>query len=337
MEQLGVSSSLTSGVGTVPEEIGSTRCTCTETSSCCSSQGCLYTISGESHKFYPISQRLTVKLQSRDPYGQCLTALSPDTLLNTRMALWALLSLLKLCFQVRVLPLLPHPKKTTFWFHPSGGATLVLSNVNNSSDVHHLKLKKHNFSQTSSKKKSAKPSKIACPQCGVRVLEKGINRHISVVHDKITTQCPQCNKTVGYTQLNEHIRTVHDNETAQCPECNKILKYSSLKTHISRVHGKKKAQCLLCNKTVSRLGQHIRHVHDKEKVKCPHCNKTLSFTSLNRHIRSVHKLSNASEELKSSLWTVAWISFFFHVIWFNWDSLFVPSLYHIMLFIRVFR
>ena len=34
-----------------------------------------------------ISQRPTMKLQSGDLYGQCLTALSQDTLLNTRMAL----------------------------------------------------------------------------------------------------------------------------------------------------------------------------------------------------------------------------------------------------------
>ena len=42
-----------------------------------------------------ISRRLTVKLQSGDLYGKCLTALSPDILPNTRIGSLSLLSLLK--------------------------------------------------------------------------------------------------------------------------------------------------------------------------------------------------------------------------------------------------
>jgi len=164
--------------------------------------------------------------------------------------------------------------------------------LSTTSDVENVNLNKFDDCSCSSLKECSK-TKIACPQCSVKVIKKCLSRHISLVHNKATAQCPQCNKTLGYASLRKHIRRVHDKETAQCPKCNKTLRFSSLREHIRLVHDKKKAQCPQCDKTLgySEVKAHIRKVHDKESAKCPECDKIMSYTSLNRHIRSVHKLN----------------------------------------------
>ena len=148
-------------------------------------------------------------------------------------------------------------------------------------------------------------TKVACHDCGILILEKGLERHIEVMHGETSTileSCTECGKKLKARSMGSHIKKVHTNKFLfPCPHCTKYFPTKQdLQRHISRVHeAAQVVNCPWCGRVTKDLERHLHNnqcnvpEHEKTKlprISCHSCSKTfVKNVSLKRHIEIVHE------------------------------------------------
>eukprot|EP00088_Acartia_fossae_P029826 TRINITY_DN3074_c0_g1_i1.p1 TRINITY_DN3074_c0_g1~~TRINITY_DN3074_c0_g1_i1.p1 ORF type:complete len:392 (+),score=29.20 TRINITY_DN3074_c0_g1_i1:68-1243(+) len=122
-------------------------------------------------------------------------------------------------------------------------------------------------------------------------------------------KCSICHKEYlgGTKGLRNHMKIHSVDRNYECSECGKqFINLSRLNFHIQNVHGEATYFCELCSKSFRSKANLLRHqrIHSDEKAyKCPYCTFcTAGSTSLNTHVRCVHKVhdftSGQADKLK---------------------------------------
>ena len=145
------------------------------------------------------------------------------------------------------------------------------------------------------KKKHTKPTKVVkCLQCDKVFQHRGsYNSHKDSVHDKNT--CSICSKVIsGKRNLRRHIRQVHtDVRPYKCDECNQSFgDRGNLKRHEKSKHLKLRDQCPQCeiSCSVGTLQRHIRTFHKMEVYQCQDCSRDFrSKYGLSSHVNKAHR------------------------------------------------
>ena len=149
--------------------------------------------------------------------------------------------------------------------------------------------------------------KFVCPECGKSFFEKAqLEAHLSSHNVRENEyQCDVCKlKFKSKKTLYYHKKRTHnpDNKIHICYQCGKSYADSHhLNRHLD-THGQKSSFCKTCGKAFQseeKVKAHVRKVHEKWRrqndvpIMCALCDKYLSnFTSMKRHLKEVHKLSN---------------------------------------------
>ena len=114
--------------------------------------------------------------------------------------------------------------------------------------------------------------------------------------------CPYCEIWVG--SLVDHVKSAHrDKESRQiktlCPydDCGKMV--VDVKNHINKVHVRlKRFKCEECDSSFTsnhQLKHHVESIHTSLKVECDECGGLFKTTTLQAHIRKIHKGKRVQE------------------------------------------
>jgi len=136
---------------------------------------------------------------------------------------------------------------------------------------------------------------LLCKTCGkIFQSKRELQRHITLEHvdPYVCEMCAKIFKTV--TTLETHVKTVHQGERPYpCPTCScTFVHKNSLTKHIQTVHEHKKKLhlCVQCGKYFTSLPRHVRSVHDRDRSHvCSGCGRGFSSRSnLMTHEKTVH-------------------------------------------------
>ena len=149
------------------------------------------------------------------------------------------------------------------------------------------------------------------------ILKSHIQTHSDDSEDlEPVLSCNVCQKSFLNKYNLKYHKKIHDVDakekaTALCNLCSKIMIKRTLKKHMKNIHGEKKmANCSNCGMSskISCIKNHERmcRLSDEERVarkfKCDECGKTLSGRDkLRRHMRNIHHVEQASQEMKHKL------------------------------------
>jgi len=114
--------------------------------------------------------------------------------------------------------------------------------------------------------------------------------------------CPFCDIWVG--SLVDHVKTAHSDKDSRqiktlCPyhDCGKTV--VDVKNHIKKVHVRLKIfECEECDSSFTsnyQLKQHVESIHTNLKVECDECGGLFKTTTLQAHIRKIHKGQKVQE------------------------------------------
>lgn len=132
-----------------------------------------------------------------------------------------------------------------------------------------------------------------CPECGIMVFVRALERHRRTAHDatpRETYICDLCNaKLVSKVGMNIHMQLKHLNTTFFCRHCTEMFPTPGIRrTHEIRFHTKNyKHLCHLCDKkfiTGVHLRKHLNSHTGEKKFPCEICGMRLSTKDgLKRH------------------------------------------------------
>lgn len=108
---------------------------------------------------------------------------------------------------------------------------------------------------------------------------------------KIFKNCPKCGKNITPNNWQKHINRIApcnteiiENESYLCQICNTYKKSSDYKKHLWRHHIQKKE-----NKLEKLLEKYKKRQAPENCITCIHCSKQLTKSSIQAHIKKIHK------------------------------------------------
>ncbi|XP_044731754.1 zinc finger protein 845-like [Chrysoperla carnea] len=140
---------------------------------------------------------------------------------------------------------------------------------------------------------------LNCNKCELKFYHPlHLKQHQELTHNPLNLTCNKCHKVFKNIYILKDHKLKHLTKSVRCQRCNKSFNDKrTLKCHNLEVHPQKEkyVTCHICGKSIIKynLKKHILIHEDRDKIRCEFCSKTFMLqTSLNNHIKQVHKNQN---------------------------------------------